>query len=342
MQVNVWEYTDSSGHGELAYLSVALTTRCNLDCVYCSKKGSLTLDLDPALLNRALDEALELGLKKVEFTGGEPLLYPAFMETAHRLVKQGAAVLIVSNGTLVDGETAKKLADLGVAVSISLSTLDEKKFHHMSQKEGLFKTVLDTFKHLKANGYRGDGTPLLAIQSIASMDTFHELEALRTFAEEQDLMFIVNRAIPVGGLEATNVPSGARLKEFLDRESARRSGACIPFSADSPCNRLKVGCYIGSDAQVRPCPAIDLPVGDLKRESLSHIWRHSPVLETCRTIDRQLEGSCGRCPESHRCYGCRAVAYSVWGSLTAPDPGCFRFQPDHFFNKQNQSKKERP
>jgi len=36
---NPWEYTELEYPGQLAYLTVSCTTRCNFACVYCSKKG---------------------------------------------------------------------------------------------------------------------------------------------------------------------------------------------------------------------------------------------------------------------------------------------------------------
>jgi len=331
---NIWENTEITETGQLAYLSIACTTRCNLDCLYCSKKGSEFLDLNPQLLYRTLEEAIELGLRKVEFTGGEPLLYPYLMDLIRFLVKKEVTVLMVSNGTLLNPDTAQKLADWGVNIGISLSTLKEDQFDHLSQTKGLFDSVLNSLEYLKKAGYGGERVPLVSIQSIASRDTFSELEALREFTRQQGAMFIVNRAIPVGGLQAENVPTGIELKTFLDEEFEGRGQASIPFSSDSPCNRLKAGCYIGSDANIKPCPAIDLTLGNLNRHSLRDIWQNSPVLHLCRNIDQQLEGSCAQCPESHRCYGCRAVAYAVWGSLTGPDPCCFRFTPDRKFNVQ--------
>lgn len=331
---NVWEYTDPVADGQLAYLSIACTTYCNLACLYCSKKKSKKQDIDPAFLIRILDEAIDLGLKKVEFTGGEPLLYPFFMESVEYLVKRNVTVLIVTNGTLLDQETAKKLADLGVGVSISLSTLKREKFDRMSQTKGLLKNIINSLKFLNISGYRAERMPLAAIQSIASRDTQDELKELKNFAEQHDCMFIINRAIPVGGLHATNVPTGGELKELLDTLGDTHSEVRVPFSSDTPCNRLKAGCYITSDALVQPCPAINLVAGDLKKQSLSVIWNLSPVLQKSRLIHTYLEGSCAVCPENHRCYGCRAVAFAVWGSLSAPDPGCFRFVPDHKFNEE--------
>jgi radical SAM protein with 4Fe4S-binding SPASM domain len=165
------------------------------------------------------------------------------------------------------------------------------------------------------------------------MENFRELDDVRNFARQTGCGFVLNRAIPVGGLQADNVPSPSELKLFLDRESVCQPSV-VPFSGNTPCNRLKAGCYIGSDAKVRPCSSLDIEVGDLREKSIATIWRESGILGQCRTIEHHLEGSCGTCPERARCYGCRAVAYATWGSLTAPDPGCFRFAEDRQCNAQ--------
>lgn len=321
---NPWEHTELEYPGQLAYLTVSCTTRCNFACVYCSKKEYVVTDLDDRLLRKAFAESLLLGLRKVELTGGEALMYPQFWDMVGYLRKHGVMVQLVTNGSLIDREVAGRLADARVNVAVSLSTLDPEKFTYLSGGPGRLGEIVETLERLRAAGYQGDDYPMVAVHALASKENFHELDELRRFAGELGCGFVLNRAIPVGGLHAENVPSPSDLKAFLDRESAGRP-ASLPFSGDTPCNRLKAGCYIGSDAKVRPCSAIDIEVGDLREQSITEIWRGSAVLARCRTIENSLEGACGCCPERSRCYGCRAVAFATWGSLTAPDPGCFRY-----------------
>lgn len=330
---NPWEYTELEFPGQLAYLTVSCTTRCNFQCPYCSKKEFATVDLEHGLLKKALREALDLGLNKVELTGGEALLYPHFWETVDFLTEHKVMVQLVTNASLITEQTAQKLAASKVNVAVSLSTLDAAEFTNLSGRTGKYQKVIEALGHLKRAGCRADQYPMFAVHSLASKKTFHELKALRRFAREKECGFVLNRAIPVGGLTAGNVPAGHDLQDFLDSEFSGRQQALIPFSGDTPCNRLQTGCYIGSDGKVRPCSSIDIVVGDLKTESISAIWKQSEILEQCRTIEQRLEGSCRNCPEHHRCYGCRAAAYAVWGSITAPDPGCFRFREDAKFNK---------
>ena len=110
-----------------------------------------------------------------------------------------------------------------------------------------------------------------------------ELPELRAFSHQQDCQFIVNRAIPVGGMKAENVPSPVDLKSFLDQEPGITSSS-VPFSGNTPCNRLEAGCYIGSDALVRPCPSIEEIAGNLRKQSIATIWNDSQLLQKTRNI----------------------------------------------------------
>jgi len=267
-----------------------------------------------------LNDAVDLGLTKVEFTGGEPLLYPELLDLAAELKEKKITTLLVTNGSLITKKIAEKLASLKTMVAVSLSTLSEHQFNHLSGTKGNYPKVIEGIDHLKDAGFSSRSAPLLALQSLASKDTLAELPALQAWAEANDCLFILNRPIPVGAMSQASMLSGVELKTLLGPDSK------VPFSLDSACNRLTVGCYIGSDAIVRPCPCIDLQAGSLREEKLSTIWHNAEVLAECRKINNNLKGSCGECAENIRCYGCRAVAFAVSGDIAAPDPGCHRYQ----------------
>ncbi len=317
---NPWEYTTPQNNGALLYLTVAVTTKCNFNCSFCSKAKTKPVTLDPRLLREVLNDAVALGLTKVEFTGGEPLLYPELLDFAAELRQKDVTTLIVTNGSLITKTSAEKLASLKAMVAVSLSTLDSDHFDRLSGTKGNYPKVVEGIHHLKEAGFSSRGAPLLALQSLASKDTLDELPDLKAWAEANDCLFILNRPIPVGAMSRESVLSGAELRALLGPDSK------VPFSLDSACNRLTVGCYIGSDAIVRPCPCIDLQAGSLKQEKLSEIWCNAKVLDECRKINDNLRGSCGECEEKSRCYGCRAVAYAVFKDIGAPDPGCYRYQ----------------
>lgn len=86
------------------------TTFCNLRCVWCDSaytfEGGTEVDLETIV---ATVEAM--GLKRVEITGGEPLLQPETPELCRRFLALGYEVLVETGGSLpldaIPGEVRK-------------------------------------------------------------------------------------------------------------------------------------------------------------------------------------------------------------------------------------------
>jgi radical SAM protein with 4Fe4S-binding SPASM domain len=58
--------------------------------------------------------------------------------------------------------------------------------------------------------------------------------------------------------------------------------------------------------------------------SLDEVWNDDPQLqEVRRLLPAGLQGVCANCVARSACQGgCRAEAYEIYGSLTAPSPAC--------------------
>lgn len=120
----------------ITYLRVSVTDRCNLRCTYCApastvsylERGELLTDDEVIEVIRALARR---GLRKVRFTGGEPLVRPGFLELVARLARAVPEVVeagITTNGVLL-GEQAAALRARGVTrFNISLDTLDPDRY----------------------------------------------------------------------------------------------------------------------------------------------------------------------------------------------------------------------
>src|SRR5438045_3225579 len=71
----------------LRFLWLELTGRCNLHCVHCYADSSPTSNHGTMTTHDwevVLDQAQELGVRKVQFIGGEPTLHPGFRELVIR------------------------------------------------------------------------------------------------------------------------------------------------------------------------------------------------------------------------------------------------------------------
>ncbi|MDT8422755.1 MAG: radical SAM protein [Desulfuromonadales bacterium] len=135
-------------------------TNCNLRCPFCfegAKPGDnrieyLTLDD----VRRFIDEALELGVKKFSFTGGEPFVNPQFvaiLETAleHRpcLVLTNATEPLMNRMAKVLG-LANKPNPLKFRVSLDYP---DPARHDAARGTGNFNKALDTLGRLHRAGF---------------------------------------------------------------------------------------------------------------------------------------------------------------------------------------------
>ena len=187
----------------ISYLRVSVTDRCDFRCVYCMaenmtflpKKELLTLEE----LDRMCSTFIDLGVKKLRITGGEPLVrrdIMTFFRAMSRHLESGALseLTVTTNGS----QLARFASDLYAAgvrrINVSLDTLDEAKFARVT-RWGRLPQVLKGIDAAQAAGLR------VKINTVALKD-FNEDE-LFTLTEwcasrEMDLTFI--EVMPMGDL----------------------------------------------------------------------------------------------------------------------------------------------
>jgi Fe-coproporphyrin III synthase len=113
-----------------ATLMLHLTGRCNLECRHCYMEGSPRRreELPLEWVKAALREAPALGIGTLFLTGGEPLLHASFDEVARTAAAvEGVSTTVCSNATLVKQDDAKRFADYGFQVHVSID--GEPGFH---------------------------------------------------------------------------------------------------------------------------------------------------------------------------------------------------------------------
>jgi cyclic pyranopterin phosphate synthase len=132
---------DAQGRG-YSYLRVSVTDRCDLACVYCMPPGGEDEHaLRPELLSfeeaaRLVALFAELGVRRVRFTGGEPLVrrdVVRLVELVNRQTAGQLALVMTTNGTRL-AELARPLREAGLSgVNVSLDTLDPERFRSITR-----------------------------------------------------------------------------------------------------------------------------------------------------------------------------------------------------------------
>ncbi|HZX21437.1 MAG TPA: GTP 3',8-cyclase MoaA [Clostridia bacterium] len=135
---------DSFGR-KITYLRISLTDRCNYRCIYCmphkgiddklSHEDMLSLEEMYVLIK----DFVELGINKIRFTGGEPLVRKGIVDLVSKVSKlEGIKDLtMTTNGQLLK-QMAGPLKEAGLnRVNISLDTLDPMKFVKITRRGDL-------------------------------------------------------------------------------------------------------------------------------------------------------------------------------------------------------------
>lgn len=121
------------------YLRISLTDACNLRCVYCMPNEKVLVTPNAKLMQVAEIEAIaktfvELGIRKIRLTGGEPLLRKDARNIIERLSHLPVELSISTNAILVD-QYIDTFKAAGIrSVNVSLDTLDANEFFNLTKR----------------------------------------------------------------------------------------------------------------------------------------------------------------------------------------------------------------
>ncbi|MDO9104538.1 MAG: GTP 3',8-cyclase MoaA [Methylovulum sp.] len=146
------------------YLRISITDRCDFRCVYCMAEDMVFLPRAQVL---SLEEIytlaqvfVELGVKKIRITGGEPLVRKGVLALLQNIGQLAGLdeLVLTTNGSQLENMAAG-LKEAGVKrINISLDTLDADKFKVITRTGDLHQVIRGIhaaksvgFKRIKIN-----------------------------------------------------------------------------------------------------------------------------------------------------------------------------------------------
>jgi SynChlorMet cassette radical SAM/SPASM protein ScmF len=318
---------------------------CNLRCRHCWIDPALDQDASAVLsLHEVKDLFLQgkaLGMTGVKLTGGEPLLFPYILPLINFLRNEKISIVLETNATLMDEETAAALKKADAFVSVSLDGTTEDIHNILRLSVGSFRKAVNGIALLTHCG--------IAPQIIFSLHrkNEHDLPTMIDYAKTLGARSIkINLIRGIGraaSIEKENdlIPTpdfinlykehkdrgGDEFKVLFDIPSAFKT---ITDINNDGCNTCGVKGILGilSDGTASICGIgniiDDLQFGNIRERTLRDIWEHTEMLRFIREeIPGRLEGTCGRCILKGLCLGkCIANTYYSTGSLTKGNLFC--------------------
>ena len=156
---------------------------CNLRCDYCCVRSSPSVprrELGLARVQRIAREAVELGVKEIFVTGGEPFLLEDIGEILLSCAST-APTTVLTNGTLFSGRRVESLRALPrdrIVLQISLDSATPDR-HDLHRGVGTWARTREGIQRARAQGFR--------VRLAATVSTDAEAEEFRQFLDEEKI-----------------------------------------------------------------------------------------------------------------------------------------------------------
>jgi len=328
------------GRGLSAPITVTweVTNRCNLRCVHCLSgsgpeiSGAAELSLDEA--RGVVDQLAAARVFQIHFGGGEPFVYPGFMELLRHARRRGFCCLCISsNGTLLDATRIAALERLGgVYLQVSLDGATEATCDAL-RGPGAFRRAVAALERLRGREV------VRTVNFVYTAANAHELDAVHALAARVGATLRVTRLKPSGRGRAAYDrlrPSPAQLAAlhgWLQGRPDVLTGDTFFHLAPLGgrdlggfgfCGAARLTCLLTPTGDVFPCAFTQIPAfraGNLRSASFQAIWDEAPVFN--EVFRGEPAGACVSCSAYEGCGGgCPAVKEALTGRLDVPDPDC--------------------
>ena len=227
----------------ISYVRVSVTDRCDFRCVYCMAEDMTFLPKAELLTLEELDRLctafVELGVRKLRLTGGEPLVRRNVMwlvEQLGRHLRSGALdeLTLTTNGSQLE-RFAGDLARAGVRrINVSLDTLDRDRFAAIT-RWGKFDKVMAGIEAAKAVGLQ------VKINAVALKGVNEdELDRMISWCGAEGFDLTLIETMPLGDIDGDRTAQYLPLSLVRARLAERWTLVDIPYRTGGPARYVEV------------------------------------------------------------------------------------------------------
>lgn len=278
---------------------LSLTYVCNARCTSCAyTNSSIRSDYDDA---KYLDEgtfrriADECGRHRTWLrfsSGGETMLHPQVIEFAQYGIEKGCNVGVITNGSLMTEEKAKKLLSLGIdMVEFSVDAGDEETYGKVRKGLSWEKVVRNVKATVSLRNQMKANTKIIA---SAVNQKGVDIDQAAAFWEPIVDVFQKRKYLTWG----INDPS-------LSADQT----PYLPPERKTPCPIVFERLFIDTRGDAHFCIydiAGKTRMGNVNRQSIREIW-HNPEFERARQLHLKGQGD-----QIEMCKGCEDWKYRSW------------------------------
>lgn len=328
-------------------LLAEITHRCPMRCLYCSNPLELVSasgELDEGTWLRVLEEAADLGVLQVHFSGGEPLARRDIFRLIAQAARLGLYTNLITSGIRLDEAVAAHLADAGLEhVQLSVQDTEAAGVELIGGLAGALEHKHQAAEAIAAAGlaltlnavvHRGNAGRIGAFIDLALALGARRLEVAHVQYYGWGLL---NRARLMPTLDQVRA-----VTRSVEAARARHKGVLsIDYVVPDYYARLPKACMggwgrrfmvIDPAGRALPCHAATtipgLAFANVRDAAVSDIWLHSQAFNVFRGTAWMAE-PCRSCDRRELDWGgCRCQALALTGDAAQTDPAC-HLSPHH-------------
>lgn len=297
-----------------------LTKRCPLRCVHCCIAHDRRREMTTRQILDLLSQFQYLGLPKVSFTGGEPLLRGDFFEIAAEARALGLTFDLATSGVTLDRDLATRIARLlPLRVNISVYSSDPDVHDQITGVPGSWQRSLAAIRLLT-----DWGVPV-TIKCMVMSPNFSSYAGVAELAEELGQSYAFDPGITCR-LDGSRDPLKYRitpeqLREFAQTQFWHEVDCREMPLTERPCHAGAGRCAVDAKGDVYPCVLFPLAVGSVIEQPLRKIL-NGPAMREIRRLTIREMGGYAACDNRRHCTPCPGLAFLEQGDYRLSPQWC--------------------
>lgn len=287
---------------------IVLTRFCDSACIYCPYHHRIfdfqTGTMQVADAKDCIDQLADFGVKRLQLSGGDPLLHPGLPELIAYGKSRGLGVNIVTAATRLTREVAAQLVESGLdSLVVSIDALDPDLYQHQRGRSATFlERSLESLAWMRAQ----HPNLWIGVNCVVTRHNIHQVPALIQASHVRGLwsqVQLVHSFTPDEENQAL-APDAEAVNTLVETIFAMKQAGCkinhssqylngmitwaaeqrVPAAFRCPLGYIQV--LIDVDRQVRLCCMLP-PGGSLQSMDLANIWESGAFREQRRAIRQQ-------------------------------------------------------
>ena len=267
------------------HLRFGVTSNCNFRCKYCNSHNTNSEDMSDKDIKEILEAAISNGVKRVHWTGGEPLFKRNicdYMKYAKELGYEEQSM--TTNGFFLE-KMVESLKDSGLSrINVSLDTMDREKFKNIVGIDSLDRVISGIEKMLETSDC------LIKINMVVMKDNLNEVTDFIKYTIKQKEKYGKERII-------------VRFLQFFP---------CNPNQLEKDGQKFWVNEYITETNILDEVKKL----GDIKEISRTNVSGDNPSMRYYRVGDKATIGILAMFSWKYPCGSCHKLRISPLGEAT--------------------------